>query len=145
MSELDEIDQNILAELRLDGRASVTVIAERVHISRAHAYTRIARLTREGVITRFAALVDPLKAGLRSSAYVSMKVRQHDWRELKALLGALPEVQHIALLGGNFDVMLLVRARDNVDLRRVIFDQIQSMPGVVDTQTYLIFEDVDTR
>ncbi|AJT41888.1 Lrp/AsnC family transcriptional regulator [Psychromicrobium lacuslunae] len=145
MSELDEIDRAIITELQHDARASVTTLAERVHISRAHAYSRIARLTSEKVITRFTAVLDPLKAGLRSSAYVSMKVRQHDWRELKALLSALPEVQHIALLGGNFDVMLLVRARDNVDLRRVIFDQIQSMPGVLDTQTYLIFEDVDTR
>lgn len=145
MSELDEIDRAILSELQQDARASVTTIAERVHISRAHAYSRIAKLTGEKVITKFTAVLDPLKAGLRSSAYVSMKVRQHDWRELKALLVALPEVQHIALLGGNFDVMLLVRARDNVDLRRVIFDQIQSMPGVVDTQTYLIFEDVDAR
>ncbi|WP_394939869.1 Lrp/AsnC family transcriptional regulator [Psychromicrobium sp. YIM B11713] len=145
MSELDEIDRGIIAELRQDARASVSAIAERVHISRAHAYSRIARLTEQKVITGFTAVIDPLKAGLGSSAYVSMKVRQHDWRELKALLGALPEVQHIALLGGNFDVMLLVRARDNVDLQRVIFDQIQSMPGVLDTQTYLIFEDFYPR
>jgi hypothetical protein len=30
-------------------------------------------------------------------------------------------------VGGDFDVILLVRAVDNIDLRRVIFDQLQSM------------------
>lgn len=143
--ELDQVDRQIVAELVQDGRMSVTQVAENVHISRAHAYTRINRLTREGVLTRFTALVDPIKAGLTSSAYVTLKVRQHAWRALREELSALPEVHHIALVGGDFDVILLVRAKDNIDLRRVIFDQLQSMDGVLDTQTFLVFEDVDAR
>ena len=142
---LDEVDRRILSELAADGRMSVTAVAEKVHISRAHAYSRIARLTEDGVLTRFAALIDPAKAGLKSSAYVTLKVRQHSWRELKDRLRAIPEVHHIALVGGDFDVILLVRAVDNVDLRRVIFDKLQSMDGVIDTQTFLVFEDIDTR
>lgn len=142
---LDDVDRRILAELTRDGRQSVTTVAQNVHVSRAHAYSRINRLQDEGVITRYMAVVDPVKAGLRSSAYVTLKLRQHSWRELRERLAALPEVHHIGLVGGNFDVILLVRARDNVDLRRVVFENIQSMPGVLDTQTFLIFEDVDTR
>jgi len=142
---LDDVDKKIIAELTRDGRMSVTTVAENVHISRAHAYSRISRLTSEGVLTKFTALVDPVKAGLKSSAYVTLKVSQHSWRELKEELRAIPEVQHIALVGGDFDVILLVRAEDNVGLRRVIFDQLQSMPGVLDTQTFLIFEDLDNR
>ncbi|WP_294568876.1 Lrp/AsnC family transcriptional regulator [uncultured Arthrobacter sp.] len=142
---LDEVDRRILAELTRDGRQSVTSLAENVHISRAHAYSRISRLTEEGVLTKFTALVDPVKAGLKSSAYVTLKVRQHSWRELREKLREIPEIHHIALVGGDFDVILLVRAEDNLDLRRVIFDRLQSMPGVLDTQTFLVFEDLDTR
>ncbi|WP_343900163.1 Lrp/AsnC family transcriptional regulator [Arthrobacter rhombi] len=142
---LDDVDHRILAELTRDGRQSVTTVAQNVHVSRAHAYSRINRLQDEGVITRYMAVVDPVKAGLRSSAYVTLKLRQHSWRELRERLASLPEVHHIGLVGGNFDVILLVRAKDNVDLRRVVFENIQSMPGVLDTQTFLIFEDVDTR
>ena len=142
---LDEIDQKIISELTRDGRMSVTQVAENVHISRAHAYTRIGRLTSEGVLTKFTALIDPIKAGLRSSAYVTLKVSQNSWRELREQLRTIPEVHHIALVGGDFDVILLVRAIDNIDLRRVIFDQLQSMPGVLDTQTFLVFEDVDAQ
>lgn len=144
-ASLDDVDRQIISELTRDGRMSVTQVAQNVHISRAHAYTRIARLTSEGVLTKFTALVDPIKAGLKSSAYVTLKVSQHSWRELREELKAIPEIHHIALVGGDFDVILLVRAIDNIDLRRVIFDQLQSMPGVLDTQTFLVFEDVDTR
>ncbi len=142
---LDDVDRKILAELTRDGRQSVTSVAERVHISRAHAYSRIAKLTEDGVLTRFTAIIDHAKAGLRSSAYVTLKVRQHAWRELREALRGVPEIHHIALVGGDFDVILLVRAEDNVGLRRVIFDQLQSMPGILDTQTFLVFEDLDTR
>ncbi|HKU10520.1 MAG TPA: Lrp/AsnC family transcriptional regulator [Sinomonas sp.] len=142
---VDDVDRAILAQLTEDARRSVTTIAENVHISRAHAYNRIAKLQEQGIITKYTALVDPLKAGLRSSAYVTLKVRQHSWRELREQLKSIPEVHHIALVGGDFDVILLVRAVDNTDLRRVVFDQLQNMPGVLDTQTFLVFEDLDTR
>ena len=144
-TELDRIDREILAELTRDGRMSVSQVAENVHISRAHAYTRITRLTAEGVLKKFTAVVDPIKVGRKSSAYVTLKVEQRSWRELREALRALPEVEHIALVGGDFDVILLVRGTDNADLRRIIFDQLQSMSGVLDTQTFLIFEDLDNR
>lgn len=144
-ARLDDVDQRILAELTRDARQSVTALAQRVHISRAHAYARINRLQEDGVITRYSAVVEPVRAGLRSSAYVTLKLRQHGWREMRDALSAIPEVHHVSLVGGNFDVIMLVRARDNQDLRRVVFDHIQSMPGVLDTQTFLIFEDVDAR
>jgi DNA-binding Lrp family transcriptional regulator len=49
---LDDIDRSIISELTRDGRMSVTQVAENVHISRAHAYTRIGRLTSEGVLSK---------------------------------------------------------------------------------------------
>ncbi|MFC7401795.1 Lrp/AsnC family transcriptional regulator [Citricoccus sp. GCM10030269] len=142
---IDAVDELILAELTRDGRQSVTALAQKVHISRAHAYARINRLQDDGVITRYSAVIDPVLAGLRSSAYVTLKLRQHGWREVREALSTIPEIYHVSLVGGNFDVLLLVRARDNQDLRRVVFDHIQPLPGVLDTQTFVIFEDLDTR
>src|SRR5882757_6535315 len=140
---LDEIDRHIVDTLRLDGRLSVRALAERVRISRANAYARLDRLTRSGVITGFTALVDPVRVGLSTS--VTLSVRQNSWRDLKARLGEIPEVRHMALVGGEFDVILLVRAADNAALRRVVLDQLQAVPGVLATRTFLIFEDADNR
>jgi DNA-binding Lrp family transcriptional regulator len=60
---MDDVDRRIIAELTRDGRMSVTQVAENVHISRAHAYTRIARLTGEGVLTKFTPWWTPSKPG----------------------------------------------------------------------------------
>lgn len=142
-SPLDTIDRRIIRELEADGRLSGRALAERVRISRANAYARVERLVADGVITGFTARVDPVKVGLTTSAYVTMTVRQNNWRDLRERLRAIPEVRHMALLGGEFDVMLLVRAAGNDALRRVVLEQLQSIPGVLATRTSLIFEDAE--
>lgn len=141
---LDEIDRRMVEELQRDGRLSGRALAERLTISRANAYARLARLVDDGVITGFTATVDPAKVGLHTSAYVTLTVRQNSWRELRAQLHTIPEVRHVALVGGDFDVLLLVRAVDNDALRHVVLERLQALPAVVSSRTILVFED-ETR
>src|SRR5699024_12743637 len=81
MADLDDTDRQIVALLRADGRLSVRSLAEQVHISRANAYTRLERLHRDGVITGYAAQVDPDRLGLATAAYVSVSIQPGSWRE----------------------------------------------------------------
>lgn len=145
MAELDEIDRRILDELRADGRLSIRALAERVRISRANAYARTDRLTTTGVITGYTALIDPARTGLSTSAYVTLTVRQRSWRDLQERLRSIPEVHHMALVGGEFDAILLVRAADNAALGRVVLEEIQAIPGVLASRTHLIFDDLENR
>lgn len=140
---LEATDRRIVEELSRDGRMSMRALAERLHISRANAYARVERLRGSGVIRGFRADVDPVASGLATSAYVTLNVRQPDWRDIREQLRALPGVVHIALVGGEFDVILLVRARDNAGLRSLVLDQLQSIPGVLSTRTLLVFEEAE--
>lgn len=142
---LDSVDRKIISALAKDGRMSMTALAATVHISRAHCHARVQRLQKSGVIIGFSINVDPAKLGLGASAQVILKLRQHNWRSLRQKLLAIPEVWHVTLTGGPMDVILLVRARDTADLRRVVFDEIQPLAGVVDTQTFMIFDDQVSR
>lgn len=144
-SPLDDTDHQILDALVSDGRMSMRTLAETLHISRANAYARVERLRTSGVIRGFRADVDPELSGLGTSAYVTLNVRQAAWRQIAQRLQGLPGVVHIALVGGEFDVVLLVRARDNADLRRLVLDEIQGMDGVISTRTLLVFEEPDPR
>ncbi|MET7752458.1 Lrp/AsnC family transcriptional regulator [Micromonospora sp. NPDC005367] len=140
---LDEVDRRILDELGRDGRTSVRTLAERIHISRTNAYARVERLLRDGVITGFRAQVAPEAAGLGTSAYVALTIEQNTWREVSAELARVRYIEHAALLGGDHDVLALVRAPDNAALRDVVLGRIQSIPGVLSTRTWLVFEEFD--
>ncbi|AKT51316.1 Lrp/AsnC family transcriptional regulator [Arsenicicoccus sp. oral taxon 190] len=137
--ELDEVDRSLVAALVADGRASLRAIAERLHVSRATAYARLDRLVEAGVVQGFTARIDPEAAGLGTSAYVLVSVEQNSWREVRDALVGVPAVEHTALVAAEYDVIVLVRASDNAALRSVVFDRIQTIPGVTSTRTLLIF------
>ncbi len=143
--DLDATDEQILELLRENARISIRALAEQVHISRANAYARVNRLQADGVIRRFTVDVDPVARGLTTSAYVTVNLRQPDWNATRDLLLQLPGVEHVAVVGGEFDVILLVRARDNTDLRHLVLERIQGLPGVISTRTLLIFEEPTAR
>lgn len=140
---LDDVDRRIIDALVRDGRTSIRTLAERIHISRTNAYARVERLVREGVITGFRAEVAPEAAGLGTSAYISLTIEQNTWREVSARLARVRYIEHAALLGGDHDVLALVRAPDNAALRDVVLNQVQGIPGVLSTRTWLVFEEFD--
>lgn len=142
---MDDIDRRLLQELTRDGRLSVSALAERLSISRASAYSRIERLRDADILTGFTAVVDPVRSGLTTSAYVALTVRQNSWRALAGRLRTIPAVKHMALVSGDVDVMLLVRTVDNDALRQVVLEQLQALPDVLSTRTLLIFEDLENR
>ena len=140
---LDAIDRDILRILQTDGRASIRSVAERVHVSRANAYARINRLIDDGVIRGFSARVNHERAGHGASAYITLKIVQNSWRTVREQLGALPGATHIALVSGDFDVLLLVHTPDNRTLRELVLTKLQSIPEVLSTRTLLVFEETD--
>src|SRR5277367_727816 len=141
MAAMDDTDQLIVEALRADGRMSMRALADLVHISRANAYARVSRLEREGVITGYAALIDPVRAGYALSAYVYLDIAQRSWKSVRGQLLSMPEIDHVALLSGEHDILLRVRARDAVSLRDVVLTRLQEIPEVHSTQTVLIFEE----
>ncbi|CBG75711.1 MULTISPECIES: Lrp/AsnC family transcriptional regulator [Streptomyces] len=142
---LDAVDRQILARLLKDGRVSVRALADQVHISRANAYTRIGRLLADEVVTGFTAQLNPQRAGLGTSAYVTMSIEQNAWRDIARELREIPYIEHVALVTGDFDVLALVRTPDNALLRRIVLENIQAIAGVRSTRTWLVFDEVRGR
>lgn len=138
---LDDIDQRIVAALSRDARMSVRGLAEHLHISRANAYSRLERLTSEKIIRGFSVRLDPTQIGLTTSAYLTLKVEQNSWREVRDRLRALPAICHFALTGGDFDVIALARVPDQASLRDLVLVDLHSIPGVRSTHTLLIFDE----
>ena len=141
MASLDEVDRRIVAALRADGRMSMRALAVALHISRASVYNRVERLERDKVITGYTATVDQEKCGLALSAYVYLSVKQQSWKALRRKVLSIAEVDHAALVSGEHDMVLLVRAPDAAALRDLVLNRLQDMPEVQGTQTVLIFEE----
>jgi DNA-binding Lrp family transcriptional regulator len=141
----DDLDRQIVAALREDGRMSMRALAARLHISRANVYARVQRLEKTGVITGYSATIDPRKCGYGLSAYVFLKIAQQSWQRVGSKVLSIPAVDHAALVSGEHDIMLLVRTRDAAELRDLVLTELQAMPEVGATQTVLIFDELSRR
>lgn len=139
---VDATDRRILDLLRADARMSMRDVAAQVGVSRANAYARVDRLRRDGVITGFTVAVDPQRLGVGISAYVSVKIQQQSWKAVRGRLARLPQVEHVALVSGDYDLVLLVRVTDAVELRDVVLEELQAIPEVTGTQTVFILDEV---
>ena len=145
MNELDDIDRKMIDSLRVDGRMTAPMLAERIGIGRATAYSRLDRLIDRGVIDGFSARVDPAAVGLTVSALVMVNVRQGSWRTLRAELAALPGVEWLGVATGRFDFVLLSRADSLQHLRDVALQELQQIEGVRSAETIVLLDEIDRR
>ncbi|QIQ03662.1 Lrp/AsnC family transcriptional regulator [Streptomyces liangshanensis] len=142
---LDSVHFKILGVLRGQGRISVAALAERVGISRANAYTRFEALRADGVITGFSARVDTSRIGLDICALVFVTVRQDLWKQFRATLATMPEVEYCAITTGQHDAMIQIRVQDVSAVHRLVTEQLASIPAVRATETVIILDEVLRR
>ena len=143
--DLDDFDRKILAILRQDGRITFTDLAQRVGLSKTPCQQRVRRLVEKGVITGFAAIVDPAKVGLDHVAFAEVKLsdtREAALKQFNAAVRAIPEVEECHMIASSFDYLLKVRTPDIRRYRIVLGEKISSLPHVASTSTFVAMETI---
>jgi DNA-binding Lrp family transcriptional regulator len=138
---VDEIDRDMLRVLAADSRVSLRELGALVGISRSSAYNRFERLQKSGVIRAFTVDVDHGKTGRSLAAYVHLRVQQRAWRTVSEALAAMRDVEHVSLVSGEVDIVLLVRTADVQSLRDFVLDRLQAMPEVLATSTLFVLDE----
>ncbi|MBN8633307.1 MAG: Lrp/AsnC family transcriptional regulator [Rhodobacterales bacterium] len=143
MPDLDSIDHRILSILRRDGRISMLELAEEVGLSPTPCSRRVKRMEEAGVITGYAAEIDPMALGLNISVLVSVRLARHGVEGTEQFLGAIsrhPEITECLLVTGNIDYILRIWVKDIDALGTFIRDVLQSIPAVTETTTMVILK-----
>ncbi len=135
---MDEIDDKILSILATNGRASFAAIGESVGLSPHGAADRIRRLERDGVITGYAARIDPAGVGRGLDAFVDVRLLPStDPDAFERRVAALTSVREMVFLTGRFDYQLRVACRDADDLDRTV-RTIRREAGAATTETRIV-------
>ena len=143
--QIDQIDQKIIAELRIDGRLTVTSLAQRVGLSKTPCQIRLRRLIDEGYIRSFRAVVDPVKLGLGHIAFAKIKLsdtRERALEEFKRAALLVQEVEECHMIAADFDYLIKVRTADILSYRAVLGEKISSLPHVASTSTFVVMETI---
>ena len=142
---MDEMDRKLLRVLQEDGRITNQALAERCGLSAAACFDRVKRLRATGVIRGYTALLDPAKLDRALLVFIEVlldKTTDDAFAAFADHVRQLPEVLECHMVAGGFDYLLKVRVADMAAYRAFLGDTLVAMPGIRETRTYAVLEEV---
>ena len=143
--DLDRIDRKILSILQEDGRIANLKLAEAVALSPTAVLARVQRLTRDGFILGYEARLNPLKLGAGMLVFVEVlldRTTPNVFDQFKAAVQVHPEIMECHMVAGGFDYLLKTRSADMNAYRVFAGNVLWQLPGVRETRTYAVMEEV---
>jgi Lrp/AsnC family transcriptional regulator, leucine-responsive regulatory protein len=145
MADLDKIDRRILSILQGDGRIANVELAERIGLSPTSIGERLKRLQREGFVEGYGARLNPHRLGLGLLVFVEVlldKTTSDVFEKFARAVQNAPEVLECHMVAGGFDYLIKVRLPDMTAYRKFLGERLLALPGVKETRTYAVMEEV---
>lgn len=145
ISEIDKVDRRLLAELQRDGRIAVVALAEKLGLSPTATTERLRRLTRDGFILGYAARLNPEKLDRGLLVFIEVKLDRTTpdvFDRFAQAVARAPEVLECHMVAGGFDYLVKTRVADMNAYRHFLGDVLLALPGVRETHTYAVMEEI---
>jgi Lrp/AsnC family transcriptional regulator, regulator for asnA, asnC and gidA len=138
---IDSLDRKILSILTKNARIPFLEVARECNVSGAAIHQRVQRLTKLGIISGSQFTVDPKKLGYNTCAYMGIFLDNAAYfNDVSKKLMNVPEITQCHYTTGQWAMFLEIYAKDNEHLRRVLAEKIQSIPGIMRTETFISLE-----
>ena len=144
-TDMDRIDRKILSILQEDGRIANLKLAEAVALSPTAVLARVQRLTKAGYIEGYAAQLNPARLGRGLVVFVEVlldRTTPNVFDQFKAAVQVHPEIMECHMVAGGFDYLLKTRSADMNAYRVFAGNVLWQLPGVRETRTYAVMEEV---
>jgi len=145
LSSLDAADLRILRILQQNGRITNQELARQAGLSPASCFDRVKRLRERGIILGYTALLDPHQLGSALMIFVEVLLDRTTDDVFSAFaehVRKVPQVLECHMVAGGFDYLLKVRVADMTAYRAFLGNILAAMPGVRETRTYAVLEEV---
>jgi DNA-binding Lrp family transcriptional regulator len=142
---LEAKDRHILAELQVDSRLTMQELAERVGMSSSACWRRVKALEENGVIDRYAVIVDTRKAGFGLSSIVHVSLARHEQKNVDHFIQEVlqhPEVLECFATSGEADFHLRVVVEDIDAYNEFLDDFIFKLPGVSQVRSNIVLKEI---
>jgi Lrp/AsnC family leucine-responsive transcriptional regulator len=142
---LDPTDRKILELLQADGRLSINELAAKVGLSPSPCLRRVRILERDGVISRYVAVLDQRAVGLPVSVFVSIKLEKQKQESLDRFEKAIerwPEILECYLMTGSRDYWLRVVVPDLDAYERFVKQKLTRIEGIASIESSFALQQV---
>ncbi|MBB3237490.1 Lrp/AsnC family transcriptional regulator [Phyllobacterium endophyticum] len=137
----DQLDRMIIAHLRVDGRASLSTLAQAMGVARGTVQNRLDRLTATGTLMGFTVRVREDYDDNAVHAVMMIEVVGKSTTQVIRKLRGLPEVHTLHTTNGNWDLVANIRAANLNGFDRVL-REVRMIDGVSNSETSLLLSSV---
>lgn len=144
-ADLDQTDRSILSFLQAEGRLTNVEIARRLGLSAPAIHARVRRLEADGLVQRYAAILDHEQLGYDMVCFVQISLQKHGSEQVERFreaVRAIPEVLECHHITGEYDYLLKVLAQNRRDLERIVVHRLTPIAGVARIHTSLALAEV---
>ncbi len=138
MIDIDALDHSILNLLQADGRLTNADLADKIGLSPSACHRRVRRLEHDGIIERYAAVLNRKLVGRGVSVFVeiSLESQREDLLDsFEAAVADIPHVMSCHLMAGNADYLVHVTCADVADYETIHREHIAVLPGVTSVRS----------
>lgn len=142
---MDDANRRILRILQEDGRITNQALAQRAGLSPAACFERVKRLRASGLIRQFTAILEPAAVDRALMIFIEVlldRTTDDVFAAFAAHVRDVPDVLECHMVAGGFDYLLKVRVSDMAAYRAFLGEILAAMPGVRETRTYAVLEEV---
>lgn len=134
---IDSLDSRIISLLQKDGRMPYLRIAKELGVSETTVRIRVQRLIDEGII-QIVAVGNPFKLGFGIVGTFKLQIDASRVQEVLRELKKIKEIWYIALATGSENIDIEFNTRSLEDLRVLIYEKINTIPGIIKTETSIL-------
>lgn len=141
MDKIDKLDKKILGILSQNARIPFKDVAAECGVSRAAIHQRVQHLIENGVITGSGFDVNPKSLGYTTCTYVGLNLERGSmYKDVVEKLNTIPEIIECHFTTGPYTMLVKLYAKDNEQLYDLLNNKLQTIPGVVSTETLISLE-----
>lgn len=137
----DELDRQLIALLRADGRASLAVLAKQLGVSRGTVQNRLTRLLSSGALLGFTIRVREDYDSSTIRAIMLIEVVGKSTAQVIKVLRGIPQLVTLHTTNGSWDLVAEVRAENLAEFDRVL-REVRVIDGVLNSETNLLLSSV---
>jgi Lrp/AsnC family transcriptional regulator for asnA, asnC and gidA len=136
---IDDLDFTILAHLQKEGRKPFSQIAQELGLAIGTVRNRVLRMLDDKTLN-IIARVNPQRVGFNAYTTILVSIQPAFLGESSKIIAGFPEVSYLALITGDYDVMVDVMCRDTQHLMDFLINRLAKVEGIEDFKTMLILD-----
>lgn len=132
---MDKIDATLIEALQENARIPIKMLTKKVFLSSPAISARIEKLEKQGIISGYRAIVNPIKLGYHISAFINLEMTPNQKPEFYPFVSSCPNVVECNCVTGSYSMLIKVVYPSTMELDTFI-GQLQKFGS---TSTQIVF------